>query len=162
MVLDRKNYTDNMPVLEKYSVRGVIIKDGKVATQMARAGYYKILGGGVEPGEDFSDALIREVREESGLLVRRGTIREAGEIIEMREDIFTKGTKYVCHSYFFFCDVEEEMTAPCMTASEVEEGYHLAWATPEEIIAGNRRFLDEPWIDRDTRFIRYMQEQKLA
>ena len=56
-----------MPVFEKYSTRGVIIRDGKIATQHGSAGDYKILGGGVEPGEKLEDALIREVGESPGL-----------------------------------------------------------------------------------------------
>jgi 8-oxo-dGTP pyrophosphatase MutT (NUDIX family) len=158
-VYDSQNYTDDMPVFEKYSVRGVIVRDGKIATQMGAAGDYKILGGGVEPGEDFSDALLREVQEESGLLIKKETIREVGEILEMREDIFTKGLKYVCHSCFYLCDAQEELGETHMTESEIAKGYHLVWATPEEIIAGNRVFMDEPWIRRDTEFIEMIREE---
>jgi hypothetical protein len=46
-----------------------------------------------------------------------------------------------------------------MTESEIAKGYHLVWATPEEIIAGNRAFMDEPWIRRDTDFIKMIQEE---
>ena len=69
LTLDKKDYEEGMPVFEKYSTRGVIIRDGKIATQHGSAGDYKILGGGVEPGEKLEDALIREVGEESGLIV---------------------------------------------------------------------------------------------
>ena len=62
LTLDKKDYEEGMPVFEKYSTRGVIIRDGKIATQHGSAGDYKILGGGVEPGEKLEDALIREVR----------------------------------------------------------------------------------------------------
>ena len=51
LTLDKKDYEEGMPVFEKYSTRGVIIRDGKIATQHGSAGDYKILGGGVEPGE---------------------------------------------------------------------------------------------------------------
>lgn len=155
-VYDSRNYTDDMPVFEKYSVRGVIVRDGKIATQMGSAGDYKILGGGVEPGEDFSDALLREVQEESGLIIKKETIREVGEIREEREDLFQKGTKYVCHSFFYFCEAKEELGELHMTESEIAKGYHLVWATPEEIIDGNQSFLHQPWICRDTEFIRMM------
>lgn len=155
-VYDSRNYTDDMPVFEKYSVRGVIVRDGKIATQMGSAGDYKILGGGVEPGEDFSDALLREVQEESGLIIKKETIREVGEIREEREDLFQKGTKYVCHSCFYFCEAKEELGELHMTESEIAKGYHLVWATPEEIIDGNQSFLHQPWICRDTEFIRMM------
>jgi 8-oxo-dGTP pyrophosphatase MutT (NUDIX family) len=158
-VYDSQNYTDEMPVFEKYSVRGVIVRDGKIATQMGNDGDYKILGGGVEEGEDFCDALLREVQEESGLLIKRETIREVGEILEMREDLFTKGTKYVCHSCFYLCDAGEVMGETHMTESELEKGYHLVWATPDEIISGNQAFMDQPWICRDTEFVKMIKEE---
>ena len=62
-VFDRQDYTDEMPVFEKYAVRGVIIRNGRIATQKGSAGDYKILGGGVEAGESLEDALLREVQE---------------------------------------------------------------------------------------------------
>lgn len=159
LILDQKNYTQDMPVFEKYSVRAVIRKDGRIAMQKGKSGYYKILGGGIEPEEDFCDALIREVREESGLQVKRETIQEIGEIVEMREDIFQKGIKYVCHSRFYFCDIEKEMVDVSLTESELAEEFRLVWATPEEIIEGNRSFYKDPWIDRDTRFIQMLKER---
>ena len=45
LTLDKKDYEEGMPVFEKYSTRGVIIRDGKIATQHGSAGDYKILGG---------------------------------------------------------------------------------------------------------------------
>ena len=70
LILDKKDYTEDMPVFEKFSTRAIIIRDGKIATQHGNAGDYKILGGGVEPGEDIHEALIREVQEETGLHIR--------------------------------------------------------------------------------------------
>ena len=106
LTLDKKDYEEGMPVFEKYSTRGVIIRDGKIATQHGSAGDYKILGGGVEPGEKLEDALIREVGEESGLIVIPESIRPIGEIVERRRDLFEKNKIYVCHSCRCFrkCD----------------------------------------------------------
>ena len=95
LTLDKKDYEEGMPVFEKYSTRGVIIRDGKIATQHGSAGDYKILGGGVEPGEKLEDALIREVGEESGLIVIPESIRPIGEIVERRRDLFEKNKIYV-------------------------------------------------------------------
>ena len=54
--------------------------------QQAGEGYYKILGGGIDAGETNEEALIREVREESGLVVIPQSIRECGKIIEKLKD----------------------------------------------------------------------------
>lgn len=160
-VYDREDYTEDMPAFEKYAVRGVIVRDGRVAMQKGSAGEYKILGGGIEPNESYADALMREVREESGLLILRDSIREVGEILEIREDLYKKGTRFINHSGYYFCDAALEMTEPQMTASEIAKGYHLVWATPDEIIEGNKAFMQFPWIVRDTEFIRMMRDKEL-
>lgn len=157
--IDRKDYTDQMPVFEKFSVRGVILREGRLAVQQSAAGDYKILGGGVEKGETLQEALLREVQEESGLVVIPESIREIGEIVERRRDLFEPDVVYVCHSCFFLCDARQEMTQTHMTESEAEKGFHLVWATPEEIIAGNEPFCDsQPWSYRDREFVRMLPE----
>ena len=53
-VFDEKNYTEDMPECERYCVRGVIVREGKIAMQKGSSGEYKILGGGMEPDEDIA------------------------------------------------------------------------------------------------------------
>ena len=60
---DKHNYSDDMEVFERFAVRAVIIRDGKLAMQQAGEGYYKILGGGIDAGETNEVALAREVRD---------------------------------------------------------------------------------------------------
>lgn len=154
LTIDEKNYTEDMPVFEKFAVRAVIIRDGKIAMQKASKGYFKLLGGGVDKGESYEDALVREVQEEAGLVVVRDSIKEAGEIVELREDLYKKGQKYICHSIFFFCDAEDRLVETNLTASEIREGFKLAWATPQEIMETNAKCVDKPWVDRDSCFIK--------
>ena len=161
LVFDDKNYTADMPVYEKFAARGVILREGKLAVQKGSAGECKILGGGMEQQEDAADALYREVLEEAGLFILKDTIRNLGTISEMREDIFKKGTKFVCHTTFYLCEILEETTEPHMTQSEIEKGYHLEWLTPEEIIQNNQSFLHQPWIKRDTAFIQLLLDGAL-
>lgn len=157
LTLDKNDYSADMPVTEKYSTRAVIMQDGKLATQRGAAGDYKLLGGGIEPGENFGEALCREVSEESGLIVIPDSIQEIGQITERRRDIFNPQEIYVCHSLFYFCAVKDEMTQSHMTESEITKGYCLTWATPEEIIEGNAAFCDtQPWIYRDTEFVKWL------
>lgn len=159
---DSKDYQDTVGVYEKYAVRGIVMRDGKLAMQCSRNGEYKIPGGGMEAGESRIQALVREVREETGLYVIEDAIVEIGEIVEMRRDIFDPAKKYICHSFFYYCEVEKErQDALKLTASEVAKGYELKWATPQEIYQRNILIEKDPWIIRDTAFVKMLMDQSV-
>ena len=50
---DAQNYKDTTSVFEKYTIRGIIVRDGKIAMQCSKEGEYKIPGGGMEAGETY-------------------------------------------------------------------------------------------------------------
>ena len=128
---DENNYADTTKVLEKYNIRGIVIVDGKLAMQQSRVGEYKIPGGGVERGESYEEALKRELLEEVGLVMVEGSMKELGEITEIRRDIFDSDTKYISHSLFYLCEVTKERLPITPTASEIKKGYQAVWATAE-------------------------------
>ncbi len=159
---DAKDYQDTIDIYEKYSVRGIIMRDGKLAMQCSRDGEYKIPGGGMEPGEDYLQALVREVHEETGLHVIASEVCEIGEVVEVRRDIFDATKKYICHSLFYDCKVGEEQDELQLTKSELAKGYELRWAAPEEIYNRNILIEKDPWIVRDTAFIKMLMDQRVT
>ena len=161
LTLDLKDYTEEMPVFEKHTVRAIIIRDGRLSMQRSGKGEYKIPGGGVEESENHVAALQREVREETGLLVIPESVREIGEILELRQDVYHKGTKYVCHSYFYFCDVTERTVEPQMTDSEIAKGFPPVWEYPDEICRVNDQLQTESWQKRDTEFVRMLLDGRV-
>lgn len=160
MVEDERNYTDDMPVIEKYATRGIICKDGKYAMQLSGDGEYKIPGGGVDEGESRLDALCREVAEETGLVVDRSSVRYCGEIIEIRRDLFEEDKKYIKHSFVYLCEICEERVEMSMTESEIRRGFHPVWEKLETIISENRKNL-KGWKLRDTKLLELLLKKGL-
>lgn len=161
-VFDSKDYQDTVDVYEKYSVRGIICRNGKIAMQYSKDGEYKIPGGGLESGENFTQALVREILEETGLHVIEHKIAELGEIKEERKDLFNPKKKYICHSMFYYCEVEDKQEALKLTPSEIAKGYELKWATPQEIYERNILIEKDPWIIRDTAFVKMLVDKKVV
>lgn len=162
LTLDAQNYTEDMPVFTKTVVKAIIRnEEGLIAMQQAGNGVYKIPGGGVEEGESCIEALEREVLEETGLTVVRDSVTEIGEILEMREDLFNKGTKYVAYTYLYYCDVEQEVRETHMTESEIAKGFKPVWVSASEIIKTNRAMGQDVITDRDTAIIEMVKTKEI-
>ena len=134
--IDRKNYKENGTIGRRPSVRGIIIKDGKIAMiHSLKYDYYKLPGGGIEEGEAYEETLIREVKEESGLVVKPESIREFGYVRRMEkgkvDDIFIQD------NYYYLCEAEE-ITEQHLDDYEAEEQFTLEYVFPEKAIESNR------------------------
>jgi 8-oxo-dGTP diphosphatase len=82
------------------SVYGVIIKDDAVLLTGQWDGY-DFPGGGVEKGEMLEDALVREVREETAITVRKG------DMLYMHQGFFVHPVTKKCYNsmlFFYKCD----------------------------------------------------------
>ena len=79
--MDKKDYDGCTHAFVRNSARSIIIRNGKVAMIYSRKyDYYKFPGGGIEKGETPEEAVIRETREEAGLILIPETIKEYGYV----------------------------------------------------------------------------------
>lgn len=134
--LDLKDYDPNGTRTFRPSVRGIVIRDGKVLMIHSRKyDYYKFPGGGIEPGEEMIAALCREVAEESGFCVIPGSIREYGLVRKISRsgetDIFDQ------ENFYYLCDVSDAV-GQTLDDYEADEGFTPAFITPQWAIEVNR------------------------
>ena len=85
--IDLQDYEENDRVFSRPSARGIILQnDHKIALVYSRnEKYYKFPGGGIHDNEDKKEALIREVREEVGLIVIPESIFEFGSVMRRQK-----------------------------------------------------------------------------
>ena len=105
--------------------RAIVIKDGKILLSHERnSGWWLIPGGGLEEDETFEECCIREVEEETGVIVR--PVDKFLHIYEYYED-------YRYGGYYFICEVvgQGKMNP---TDVEIERGIEPMWIPLEEAI----------------------------
>ena len=104
--MDAKDYGPGWDAIVRHSARGIILRHGRVAMVHSRKyDYYKFPGGGIEAGEDPVSALMREVREESGLRVLPETIREY-DIVPRRQRSTRPGVNavFIQDNLYYLCE----------------------------------------------------------
>ena len=114
------------------TVLGVVARPDKkflitqrVMTKSWAPGWWEVSGGAVMAGEDSKDAVIREVKEETGLDV---TNAEGGYVFSYQRENPGEGDNYFVDIYRFVMDFDESD----VNVQEAEAlGYQLA--THEEI-----------------------------
>lgn len=153
------------PAFVRHSARGILIRDGRAAMVHSRKyDYYKFPGGGIEPGESPVDALLREVREEAGLVVLPNSIREYGLVHRAQKSDSREGM-FVQDNYYYLCEAEETPTAQDLDDYEREEGYTLEWVMPQAAISANRThphgvdFFSQAMLEREARVLELLQEE---
>lgn len=135
--LDSKNYDESIEIVYRPSARGIVIRDGKVAmVHSEKYDYFKFPGGGIEDGESPADAMIREVREESGLTVIPESVCEFGNV--HRRSITEKGGLFIQDNYYFVCACHDDMEEQILDDYEAEERFTLHFVKPQVAIERNK------------------------
>jgi len=137
--IDKKNYDNNGKAFVRPSARAIIIKDNKIyMVHSLLYDYYKFPGGGIEKDESSIDAVIRETKEEAGLIIIKDSIKEYGYVHRKHKSIDPNYEIFDQYNYYYLCDVENNILKQNLDDYEKEEKYTLELIDPKIAINVNR------------------------
>lgn len=135
--MDTRDYDPNGKAFVRPSVRGVIIRQGRVAmVHSLKYDYYKFPGGGIEAGESRLRALQREVLEEAGLQLIPDSVCEYGYVHRVQKG--EQEAMFIQDNYYYLCDAEERILPQQLDDYEAEECFTLEFVEPQKAIRINR------------------------
>ncbi len=131
------------------TVLGVVARpDGRflitkrVMSKAWAPGWWEVSGGAVQAGEESKDAVVREVKEETGLDVSNA---EGGYLFSYQRENPGEGDNYFVDIYRFVMDFDETDVKP---QEEETDGFMLATAEQIEEFAQQGIFLHYDSIKR--------------
>ena len=154
---DKKDYNEKGTQFIRPSVRGIVIRDGKIAmVHSLKYDYYELPGGGIEQGEAQHETLIREVKEETGLTIIPNSIREFGMVHRIQkgkiEDVFIQD------NYYYICEAGLEIGFQQLDEYESEEEFKLEFVEPHYAIDINVS-ADHGSKAQDSRFVMMIERE---
>lgn len=165
--MDLHDYDLRDKVFCRPSARGIIFDEcGRIALVYSqKEKYYKFPGGGIHENEDKKDALIREVREETGLVVIPESIEEFGSVLRCQKSDNSPNTVFEQENFYYLCKVENAITEQNLDAYEAEAGFVLRFVYLDEAIDTNSKYATEDYfneimIKRDTKLLQLIKQKK--
>jgi ADP-ribose pyrophosphatase YjhB (NUDIX family) len=125
---------------QRVAAYAVVVRDGEVllsrlAPRVSRHELWTLPGGGLDHGEDPRDAVVREVREETGLDVTIGPIARTYSL--HLPDTWRKGRRVDAHSLRIVYDGWVPKDAPAPQVQEVDGSTsEAAWKPVADVLDG--------------------------
>lgn len=156
--IDKRDHENCTHSFVRNSARSIIIVKGKLAMiHSMKYDYYKFPGGGIENGENPVEAMVRETREEAGLVVKPETVQEYGYVHRIQKSQKDATECFIQDNYYYLCKVKENSVAQCLDGYEAQEDYVLEYVDPQIAISKNRCVAESPYdptmFEREARVI---------
>lgn len=126
-------------------------------------GDYKFPGGGIKDGEEQRQALMRELREETGATLNR-IIRLVGITLEYDRTKFEGYEFFKMFSYYYLCTIGADLNLPQLDPYEAELGFTPVWVKCSDALQNNSNlFADETayhpgWLRREMMVLKIIQD----
>ncbi len=139
LTLDLHDYEEGWRHDLRPTVRAIIEKDGMLGmVYKTDKDYYAFPGGGIDQGETYEEALVREVKEETGLVVLPDSIKEYGSMLRINKSSRFPETIFEQENFNYKCCVSDEACEQNLDEEEALQGFETAFVTPEEARRKNR------------------------
>ena len=161
--IDLKDYNESDRVFRRPSARAIIMKGDKIALVYSKVEkYYKFPVGGIHDDEDREEALIREVREEVGMVVKPETVKEFGSVLR-RQKGKEDGVIFEQENYYYSCETEDKLVSQELDEYEKEAEFELRIVPIDEAIAVNEAYKSKDsfnpvMIMRECRILKMIKE----
>ena len=144
--MDKKDYDQCTHTFTRNSARSIIIKDGKVAMiHSLKYDYYKFPGGGIEHGENPVEAMIRETKEEAGLIVIPESVKEYGYVHRIKKSDKDDTECFIQDNFYYLCKAMDDLESQQLDDYEAQESFQLEFIEPELAIEKNRNVKESPY-----------------
>ena len=147
-VIDLHDYDADFSVYRRPSARAVIINNGRIALVYSKKQkYYKFPGGGIKENEAPATSLIREVREEVGLIVIPDSIKGFGSVMRRQRSNHSPRTVFEQENFYYFCDAEERIIEQKLDDYEKEAEFSLRFVDIDEAIRADSDYNSDNYFD---------------
>jgi 8-oxo-dGTP pyrophosphatase MutT (NUDIX family) len=151
------------------ALRGIILRNDNILLIRTLKGDLKFPGGGLEANETYEEALIREIREETGYVnVSIQTGNDFASYIERKVDEFKLHTVFESRSYYLFAEIkDDERVTLKLDDYEEELQFQAEWISIKEAIIQNTYALlsDEgpnDWVERELTILKAIWAWKFS
>ena len=89
--------------------------------------------------------MIRETREETGMVVIPETVKEYGLVHRIQKSDSDPTEVFIQDNYYYLCDAEETVVSQHLDVYEFKEDYRLEFVDPDAAILKNSRDIHGPY-----------------
>ena len=147
--------------------RGIILRGDTILLLRTSKGDLKFPGGGTKGNETYDEALIREIREETGYVNVTVTMGDDfGGYYERKVDEYEANTVFESRSYYMFAEIKDnERVDQKLDDYEKELQFQPEWISIKDAIIQNTYALlsdEEPndWVERELTMLKALWEWK--
>ncbi len=162
-IIRKENINFSGKQIYREAVRAIIIKDKKLLMIYSnKQGDYKFPGGGVDSGETYEEALIREVKEECGAKLLTINM-EFGKVLEYDIPGEEDFDVFKMFSFYYLCEVDNVFEEQSLEQYEYDLGFEPVWIDIDTSITTNKQLINTSkapyWTRRETYILELLKEQ---